>query len=41
MTQVGNRRVPVGKIKFSLPIYYHQTPLIEVLAKLNSTPIRI
>jgi len=30
LKKVGNRRVPVGKIKFSLPIYYHQTPLIEV-----------
>jgi len=30
LKKVGNRRVPVGKIKFSLPIYYHQTQLIEV-----------
>jgi len=30
LKKVGDRRVPVGKIKFSLPIYYHQTQLIEV-----------
>jgi len=30
LKKVGNRRVPVGKIKFSLPIYYHRTQLIEV-----------
>jgi len=30
LKKVGDRRVPVGKIKFSLPIYYTQTQLIEV-----------
>ena len=32
--KVDGRKVPVGKIKFTLPIYYHHTPLIEVRIKL-------
>ena len=34
--KVGGRKVPVGKIKFTLPIYYHHTPLIEVKQKLET-----
>ena len=33
--KVGGRKVPVAKIKFTLPIYYHHTPLIEVKKNLR------
>ena len=44
--KVDGRRVPVAKIKFTLPIYYHHTPLIEVkkleiYAPLFSTPHKV
>jgi len=32
LKKVDGRKVPVGKIKFTLPIYYHHTPLIEATA---------
>ena len=34
-TKVDGRKVPVAKIKFTLPIYYHHTPLIEVKKNLR------